>query len=349
MQRSGLHSPTDRSTRKPASPLTCGNGSSILMRVLGLAASLLLASGPTFAVDTLSADQTLASSSSAEFGRSIDVDGVLAAVLSPEDQTIRLFTFDLASESWTVGPTIAPPDAVALGPAVAVSGLTVFYVVITALGADPPDTQTWELRAQRLFLNPSTETVLSFQYSAPAALDAAEDLVVAGVPALDGGVSAYGLIYGYNGTNWLQRRLIGGVGVDSELGTAVATNGFWAAFTDPAQGEHGAVEILISQPGGLWGDWQTIEYENPLQGDVSFGASVALDGGCLVVGVPDYNSGFIPSTPDAGGFASYRLNQFGFWTLQEVSVPSAPIEDDRWGGAISLAGAAPTWCSEVRT
>ncbi len=304
-----------------------------------LALLLTLATPPLAAFETISADETLSGGSMGEFGLRVAVDGALAAVLSPGDLTIQLFTFDTSTQGWTVGPTLSPSGAVGLGPAVAVSGLTVFYSVITDFGANPPATQTYEVRAQRLFPSPQVVTLIASPGAAPAALAAAEDVVLLGVPRGDGNVQSHMRVFGYDGSTWSQLLQRAAEPFDLGYGSAVATDGTWFAVGDPAEGDNGAVEILIRQPGGGVGYVNTIVYENPLQSGARFGASVAVDEDCLVVGAPGYNRGFIPPTPDTGAIVSYGLNQFGLWTPQETVVPEGALEDDAWGDSLSLAGA----------
>ncbi|REJ81794.1 MAG: hypothetical protein DWQ36_14850 [Acidobacteria bacterium] len=315
-------------------------------RSLALAAAALSAV-PALAFDTLSQDQVLSGPDFASFGSAMDVDGYFSAVVSPENATIETFTFNLSSGSWQAGPTLTP-TAEELAPVVAVHGLTIFYAAITQVGANPPSTQSWEIRAQRLF-PPQTVVVDSGTGQEPTALAASVwgdeggdrgitiDVLAVGISRYSSGGGGASRMYEKVGNDWFLIDSWDTTHPSSSHGRNVALHGTWAAFGDPTwNNSDGLVRVFRRDFG--WTLRQQIEDGNPLQSGVSFGASVAIDDVCLVIGMTSFNQGFIPPTPDTGGFAAYGVSPEDFWFQEQVLVPEGALSEDYWGFDIDLAG-----------
>lgn len=308
---------------------TCSAGVSIAV------GALLTTAIAAHAQPQILEDQSLAGGPSADaFGQALAVDGERAVVVSWVEGVLYLFAFDSTAGTWSADGSIIPTGFEFLAPTVAIAGDTVFYAAVIDSGGGDASGWTFDVRARTLGPN-STETVVLTSTNSYPVLAASGTTLVVGHPRVDAAGSV--AIYENEGGNWQLRRFLLGTGIGSDLGAAVDTDGFWAALGDPTASPEGTVQLLIRSNQGEWNDYQTLQFSTAHSGSVRFGTAVAVEGVCLAVGMPLYESGPIPSPPiDHGGVAVYGVSNF-FWTLRQTLFPTLGT-NDRWGQALDLAG-----------
>ena len=174
----------------------------------------------------------------------------------------------------------------------------------------------------------------AFGYS----IAAAGDVVAIGAPSEDGGATDSGAVHVYQrseGSWTLQQSIQPDSGEFAEFGSAVALDedvlavGAWG---DSSLGEYAGAVYVYRFDGVTWFPEAEIR---PSDGEAwdSFGASVALSGKMLLIGVPgDSDSG-----SDAGSVYVYRY-QDGTWTKTDKLLPADVAAQDLFGWSLAFDG-----------
>jgi hypothetical protein len=184
-----------------------------------------------------------------------------------------------------------------------------------------------------------------------SAVQSADPYLISGAPGQGVGGAAY--IFERFGSTWTQKAMVSGLAGDG-VGYAVAINSSWAAVGAPnaditvnglTDANAGRVFLMRRDAAtGNWNSWgsfymQQASSRNP---DDHFGASVAISGQRIMMGIPDWDGYNIQqgATVNNSGAAQIvrfdaALNSFaydGWFTLPDL-MPS-----DRLGAAVAIDG-----------
>jgi hypothetical protein len=301
----------------------------LLSLSLGLVSVLSLAGSASaqFQVDVLAPN---VNTNGLGFGSALAIDGETAVVgargasVGGFSSSGAAFVFRRVAGSWTQEAMIAPLDPQSgsdFGVCVAVSGNRAF------VGADSAMSSTSGLRSGAVYVFRRTGTfpfatwsqLAKVEPSDPAQLQAFGSSVAAdGSRLLVGcdhagaqGWAAY--VFQPSGGSW---SLMQRIDVPADFGRAVALDGDRAAISKA--GASGEVR-LYAENGGVWQNDATLVPPSQ-ENDDSFGASLDLKSGLLVVGQPRFRVG---SGNEMSGRMLVARVQAGAWS------PLAPVE---WSG-----------------
>ncbi len=299
-----------------------------------------------------------------EFGTSVDIDGDTLAVGVPYDDdlgsssgSVRIFRRNEGgADSWGETARLLPSDGAAtdfLGGSVAIDDGT---VVAGAHGADANSGVgyvftrwggAWEEESE-----PSPDDAQMGDWYGRS-VDVQGDVLVGGAPYEDSQGANAGSAYIFErnrdgASAWGQTAHISASdGADSDhFGWSVAIDGDAVAVGaeqgDGAAADSGAVYIFERNAGGVdaWGSTRKITATDGASGDM-FGASVAMDGGILVVGAPEDDDGCPPASDcNSGSAYIFARNEGGGdnWGLVQKITTTDSIANDLFGSDVAIDG-----------
>jgi uncharacterized protein (TIGR03437 family) len=115
------------------------------------------------------------------------------------------------------------------------------------------------------------------------------------------------------------------------FGYTVAVDGDTAVIGAPGEGSGRGFAYVFARSGSGWTESATLYAADGVAGD-SFGASVAISGGVIVIGAPHKD---LPNSPNHGS-AYFFVRSGGGWTQQNQAFGSA--SDDYFGWSVSIIG-----------
>ncbi|HYL37361.1 MAG TPA: hypothetical protein VEV17_15710 [Bryobacteraceae bacterium] len=241
------------------------------------------------------------------------------------------YIFVRTGTAWSQQAMLASPDGTrqnGFASAVAVFG-------DTALFGEPDDSQsygeayvfvrsgsTWTPQPK---LTPS-DRAISDQFGTVVALS--PDTAVIGSP---GKANNTGEAYAFfrSGTSFAQQGVLAAAGASGadNFGSNVAVSGDTAVVAAPGKSSRGAVYVF-ARSGATWIQQSELTASDAANGD-SFGSSIAVDGGTLLVG----------ASGKGGQGAVYVFAQSGStWTQQTELVAADAAKGDGFGNSVALNG-----------
>ncbi len=168
------------------------------------------------------------------------------------------------------------------------------------------------------------------------------DYIIVG--ALHGDVNGCAYIFMRNGEEWVQQaKLVGGGGpLSDQFGYSVAIDGPYAIVGDPEDTKQGPGSAYVFVRDGTgWSQQAKLAGTNG-EAMGMFGAAVAIDGDCAVVGAPD-ESPKEPFSHSAGVGHIFRRNGTG-WTEEAMLRMAEPedidVPDCSAGVSVSISGSS---------
>lgn len=150
----------------------------------------------------------------------------------------------------------------------------------------------------------------------------------------DGAGAVY--LYERSGTEWQQAaalQLGNDIGVQTQLGAAVALEGDWLAAGAPGVYAGEGAVFLYGRDGNEW--QQEHRFLPPGSQDFTgLGSNLDMDNGRLIAGVP----GFDGDAKDSGMVLLYELTDGDEWVASGQLQPDAPGEGERFGSDVALHG-----------
>ncbi len=241
---------------------------------------------------------------SRRYGRSVDLDGargVAGATDVPTGPFLppgRAFVFERADAAWTTVAALAAPNpSEAYGDAVAVSG-DVAVVGDAGAPADTPEAAT-AVGAAHVFTFDGIQWSLAQSLQSGIAGDGFGrsvavdgETIVVGAPDLPPGALAPSSARVYRRTNGVWTKVADLLGlttaVGDRFGAAVGIHGPAIAVGAPHDDAHGGTADVFEESGGVWSQTAHLA-AGPLAGSAHFGEALAVHGGRVLVGAPDWS------------------------------------------------------------
>jgi hypothetical protein len=299
-----------------------------------------------------------------EFGTSVDIDGDTLAVGVPYDDdlgsssgSVRIFRRNEGgADSWGETAKLLASDGAAtdfLGTAAAVDDGTM-VAGASGVGADEGAGYVFTRIGGAWYeeSEPSPDDAQMGDWYARS-VDVEGDVLVGGAPYEDSQGANAGSAYIFErnrdgASAWGQTAHISASDSanSDHFGWSVAIDGDTVAVGaeqgDGAVADSGAVYIFERNAGGAdaWGSTRKITATDGAGGDM-FGASVAMDGGILVVGAPEDDDGCpVASDCDSGSAYVFARNEGGAdnWDLVQKITTTDSITNDLFGSDVAIDG-----------
>ncbi len=269
--------------------------------------------------------QTLAGAagSGEAFGSSLALSTARMAVGAPNGERVALFDRDADAATPFVPSTTpsiaAPPQAASgFGSAVALENDT---LVAGDAGVGTAAAHHFAFRDEAWF-HAQTTVASTSNDGTPLELAMTSRTILAGAPG--GGTRGEGALWNRTDDVVLQTATLEPDG-NVNAGRAVAIEGDLAAVGDESSSTtYGGRVTLFRRSADTWALEDALTSSLGLNGTGEFGASVAIDGGLVLVGAPGYDHAFL-YTRSGGG-----------WTSQLIVDPE--VGDGRFGFAVDIDG-----------
>jgi hypothetical protein len=296
-------------------------------------------------------------SSTAEFGFSVAISGDTAVIgarfADPTGVTDAgsAYVFTRSGGTWSEQQVLSAADEIEFGTfghSVAISGDT---VLVGSPNASPDGANF--VGAAYLFTrsggNWNQQQVLSASDKVSGELDyfgisvgvSGDTAIIGAYEADAGGVSDSGAAYIFTGSGgvWSEQQKLSASdkSESAKFGNAVAISGDRAvvgAYLTSSSGlnEAGAAYVF-ARTAGTWSEQQVLSASDKAE-YATFGYSVALSGGTVVVGAPDAApEGVI----DSGTAYTYTFNA-GVWTDEQILSASDKVMFGNFGASVSISG-----------
>jgi hypothetical protein len=160
----------------------------------------------------------------------------------------------------------------------------------------------------------------------------------------DGNNAGVAYVFSRNGNGtWTEEAVLRafGAAANDQFGRSVAISGgtivVGAPLNDGTEGTDIGSVYVFTRVQGVWTERRRISAPEPRDSD-EFGASVAIDGTTLVVGVPRRDVTTSGGTEDNAGSAYVFTGSGSSWTQEARLVAESPVADDQFGRAVSVSG-----------
>lgn len=286
------------------------------------------------------------------FGRSVDLDGLLAIIGAPNDDDLGdrsgaayVFLGD-GLGGWSEEAKLIAPDGAPIqffGTSVGISGdVAVIGAPQTNAGASNGGAAhvfrrdgggAWSFEQKLVPGDPETEAL----FGNSIAIDG--DFIIVGATTKDGNAVDSGAVYVFrhDGATWTEEaKLIAsdattaqafGLGIDIE-GSVAAVG---APFDNGNGSFSGAAYVYVRGGGGTWHEAARLE-SSTIRARDQFGSDVAIDGGNIAVGAYRVRVG----NQQLGAAYYFAADGQGGWTELGKFIPDTIADNDNFGFALAM-------------